>query len=292
MSTQRITEYLWDGANIVQHSQKTADGSVIQTIEYLYEPESFRPLAQVTHKANQDSQLHYIVTDHAGTPQELCSENGEVVWQGEQALWGHYQQKNTLPNHGVRENAQNDELYCDLRYQGQIEDRESGLYYNVNRYYDADSGQYLSPDPIGFAGGLRPQAYVFNPLEWVDPLGLTGCGSDAAKLRKNMLSDGQVEPDYPNSAHHIVMSNSTHPDVIATREHLSKYGVDINDSSNGVFLPTSTKVKEQYDLSSVPHSRVHTNKYKKEVRERIVNKYSALEIKSIAKSLSDGSFIF
>ncbi|WP_047691673.1 RHS repeat domain-containing protein, partial [Vibrio sp. ZOR0018] len=160
LSTQRITEYLWDGANIVQHSQKTADGSVIQEIEYLYEPESFRPLAQVTHKADQASQLHYIVTDHAGTPQELCSENGEVVWQGEQALWGHYQQQNTLPNHGFRENAQNDELYCDLRYQGQIEDRESGLYYNVNRYYDADSGQYLSPDPIGFAGGLRPQAYV------------------------------------------------------------------------------------------------------------------------------------
>ncbi|MBY7903855.1 RHS domain-containing protein, partial [Vibrio fluvialis] len=93
---------------------------------------------------------------HAGTPQELCSENGEVVWQGEQALWGHYQQQNALPNHGIREHAHNDELYCDLRYQGQIEDRESGLYYNVNRYYDADSGQYLSPDPIGFAGGLRP----------------------------------------------------------------------------------------------------------------------------------------
>ncbi|OXX62403.1 RHS repeat-associated core domain-containing protein, partial [Vibrio sp. V15_P4S5T153] len=92
----------------------------------------------------------------------------------EQVLWGHYQQRNTPPNHGFRENAQNDELYCDLRYQGQIEDRESGLYYNVNRYYDADSGQYLSPDPIGFAGGLRPQAYVFNPLDWVDPLGLAG----------------------------------------------------------------------------------------------------------------------
>ena len=47
----------------------TADGSAIQEIEYLYELESFRPLAQVTHKANQASQLHYIVTDHAGTPQ-------------------------------------------------------------------------------------------------------------------------------------------------------------------------------------------------------------------------------
>ncbi|WP_332399646.1 RHS domain-containing protein, partial [Vibrio metschnikovii] len=105
LSTQRITEYLWDGANIVQHSQKTADGSVHQTIEYLYEPKSFRPLAQVTHKANQASQLHYIVTDHAGTPQELCSENGEVVWQGEQALWGHYQQQHLLPYRGSREEA-------------------------------------------------------------------------------------------------------------------------------------------------------------------------------------------
>ncbi len=198
LSTQRITEYLWDGANIVQHSQKTADGSVIQEIEYLYEPETFRPLAQVTHKANQASQLHYIVTDHAGTPQELCSEKGDVVWQGEQALWGHYQQRNALPNHGFRENTQNDELYCDLRYQGQIEDRESGLYYNVNRYYDADSGQYLSSDPIGFAGGLRPQAYVFNPLEWVDPLGLAGCPKWVPKEvegRKVYQRDDLIDPN-------------------------------------------------------------------------------------------------
>ncbi|OJI58939.1 RHS repeat-associated core domain-containing protein [Vibrio vulnificus] len=196
LSTRRITEYLWDGANIVQHSQKTADGSVIQEIEYLYEPETFRPLAQVTHKADQASQLHYIVTDHAGTPQELCSENGDVVWQGEQALWGHYQKRNALPNHGFRENAQNDELYCDLRYQGQIEDRESGLYYNVNRYYDADSGQYLSPDPIGFAGGLRPQAYVFNPLDWVDPLGLAKCPKITKDSSGRIIQwDSEVSPE-------------------------------------------------------------------------------------------------
>ncbi len=186
---------MWDGANIVQHSQKTADGSVIQEIEYLYEPESFRPLAQVTHKANQASQLHYIVTDHSGTPQELCSENGDVVWQGEQALWGHYQQRNALPNHGFRENAHNDELYCDLRYQGQIEDRESGLYYNVNRYYDADSGQYLSPDPIGFAGGLRPQAYVVNPLDWVDPLGLTPLNQGGFSVY-GLFDQGATKPYY------------------------------------------------------------------------------------------------
>ncbi|MBI0432149.1 RHS repeat-associated core domain-containing protein, partial [Pectobacterium parmentieri] len=49
---------------------------------------------------------------------------------------------------------------------------ETGLYYNRHRYYDAESGQYLSPDPIGLLGGIRPQAYIHNPLTWIDPLGL------------------------------------------------------------------------------------------------------------------------
>ncbi|EHH2450148.1 RHS domain-containing protein [Vibrio vulnificus] len=257
LSTQRITEYLWDGANIVQHSQKTADGSVIQEIEYLYEPETFRPLAQVTHKANQASQLHYIVTDHAGTPQELCSENGEVVWQGEQALWGHYQQKNTLPNHGFRENAQNDELYCDLRYQGQIEDRESGLYYNVNRYYDADSGQYLSPDPIGFAGGLRPQAYVFNPLDWVDPLGLSGFFSaysfTAPSGNRHTVFQQEIDWDLPVNTRDGVKTN-----LDIALEGKSPFVV-----KNGKYSKVNLHHSKQnglgslYELSSETHQRYH-----------------------------------
>ncbi|MEI7265336.1 RHS repeat-associated core domain-containing protein, partial [Pectobacterium carotovorum] len=76
--------------------------------------------------------------------------------------------------------AANEEVYCELRYQGQLYDAETGLYYNRHRYYDAESGQYLSPDPIGLGGGIRPQGYVHNPLEWVDPLGLaeSGCSGD------------------------------------------------------------------------------------------------------------------
>ncbi|MDW6093942.1 RHS repeat-associated core domain-containing protein [Vibrio rhizosphaerae] len=130
------------------------------------------------HDSNRQD-LHYIVTDHAGAPQELVSEAGEIEWRGEQALWGKYQQQqfNLKIQRGYLEDAANEALTCDLRYQGQIEDRESGLYYNLNRYYAADSGQYLSPDLIGFAGGLRPQGYVHNPMEWVDPLGLMAFGS-------------------------------------------------------------------------------------------------------------------
>ncbi|MBN3053829.1 RHS repeat-associated core domain-containing protein, partial [Pectobacterium brasiliense] len=48
--------------------------------------------------------------------------------------------------------AANEEVYCELRYQGQLFDAETGLYYNRHRYYDAESGQYLSPDPIGLLG--------------------------------------------------------------------------------------------------------------------------------------------
>jgi RHS repeat-associated protein len=59
-----------------------------------------------------------------------------------------------------------------LRFQGQYEDGETGLYYNRFRYYDPEAALYLSPDPIGLNGGLRLYGYGANPVRWVDPLGL------------------------------------------------------------------------------------------------------------------------
>ncbi|MFM5006886.1 RHS repeat-associated core domain-containing protein [Aeromonas hydrophila] len=29
------------------------------------------------------------------------------------------------------------------------------MYYNRHRYFDPELGQYISPDPIGFAGGAE-----------------------------------------------------------------------------------------------------------------------------------------
>ena len=183
--------YLYDGAQVIQQTLKTANGEALQSTEYIYEPGSFRPVAQVdTNHTLAIEKLHYVVTDHAGTPRELCAEDGDIVWRGEQSLWHRHTQ--TLQSNVKRlfEDAANDPVHCDLRYQGQLEDKESGLYYNLNRYYDADSGQYLSSDPIGMAGGLRPQAYVHNPMEWVDPLGLTGHENS-----KNTLAEQMSESD-------------------------------------------------------------------------------------------------
>ncbi|MFZ4169057.1 RHS repeat-associated core domain-containing protein [Enterobacter ludwigii] len=170
-------DYRWDGDQLVGAQQWLADGSAARAVQWVYEPRSFRPLAQVE-KRGETTWLHYIVTDLTGTARELCSEEGEVHWRGEQGLWGRYKEsKKPVLKDLYPGDAANEEVNCDLRYPGQLYDAESGLYYNRYRYYDPELGQYLSPDPIGLAGGIRPQGYVHNPVEWIDPLGLAGCNA-------------------------------------------------------------------------------------------------------------------
>ncbi|MCS6726572.1 RHS repeat-associated core domain-containing protein [Proteus mirabilis] len=53
------------------------------------------------------------------------------------------------------------------------DDEESGLYYNRFRYYDKETGQYLSPDPIVLLGSVNPYGYVHNLVNFIDPFGLS-----------------------------------------------------------------------------------------------------------------------
>ncbi|RJE85363.1 RHS repeat-associated core domain-containing protein [Paracoccus onubensis] len=159
--------YQWEGDQLIAEAPMTADGMVAwdQARHWIYEPGSFRPLAQVDGET-----LHYVVTDHLGTPRELLSEDGtEVAWRAELGLWGELSELR-LPRRAANDDAPPTD--CPIRFQGQWYDAESGLHYNRFRYYDPDAMQYLSPDPIGLAGGVRPQGYVTDPNESVDPLGL------------------------------------------------------------------------------------------------------------------------
>ena len=47
------------------------------------------------------------------------------------------------------------EIKQPLRFQGQYEDGETGLFYNRYRYYDPDVARYVTQDPVGLLGGLR-----------------------------------------------------------------------------------------------------------------------------------------
>ncbi|HOI95809.1 MAG TPA: RHS repeat-associated core domain-containing protein, partial [Syntrophobacter fumaroxidans] len=71
-------------------------------------------------------------------------------------------------------------------------DAETGLHYNRHRYYDPKTGRYLTPDPIGLAGGINPYVYVGgDPVNRMDPLGLTDL---------NLLPPESDEFTYANAA--------------------------------------------------------------------------------------------
>jgi RHS repeat-associated protein len=155
------------------------------------------------------SLLYPIVCDHLGTPKELYNAQGECVWQAQHSLWGKLslvKSKSYNPTQAVIEQNAGSNDYkedldfqlpnhsCELRFAGQWFDAESGLHYNYNRYYDPNSGQYLSQDPIGLAGGFRTQAYVADPVHWVDPLGLAPCVATGKLDWSRVNHEGETAP--------------------------------------------------------------------------------------------------
>lgn len=175
-------DFLWDGDVI---ARETVNG---HAVDWFFEPASFRPLARLENGA-----LAYVVNDHLGTPKEVISERGALLWAADHDTWGSLRPKMlangttnaeddfwlTLSDDSVR--AQPDwhpnPTFCPIRFQGQWEDTETGLYQNRFRYYDPVSGQYSSRDPIGIFGGWRSQGYVDRPV----------CEFDADGLVKAMM---------------------------------------------------------------------------------------------------------
>jgi RHS repeat-associated protein len=48
----------------------------------------------------------------------------------------------------------------DLRFPGQIYDKETGLHYNYFRDYEPGTGRYVESDPIGLRCGVSTYSYV------------------------------------------------------------------------------------------------------------------------------------
>ena len=59
-----------------------------------------------------------------------------------------------------------------FRFSTKYQDDQSDYLYYGYRYYNPNTGRWLSRDPIGEAGGLNVYAFVVNdPLSFIDPLG-------------------------------------------------------------------------------------------------------------------------
>ncbi|HET9655786.1 MAG TPA: RHS repeat-associated core domain-containing protein, partial [Kineosporiaceae bacterium] len=193
------TTFTWDGAQLAETCHSTA-GAPDAVTTFDHHPHAFTPLTQRTRRRRPtrprdtpeptgqpplppapgpqgsdpsqdwyDEQFYGIVSDLVGTPTELLTPDGEIAWQARRTTWGAPLPEGPSDSPGGP--------FCPLLFPGQYHDPETGLAYNVFRYYDPTTARYTSPDPLGLAGGPNPAAYVSNPYHWIDPLGLTPYGA-------------------------------------------------------------------------------------------------------------------
>jgi len=186
--TDTTTIYHWDlQGHLIAETQKGGD----QHCDYLY-------LGDMLLATVQDgSELHFVHTDHLGSPLRLTDETGKIVWCADYTPFG---------TAIVDEDPDRDgkEVEMNLRFPGQYFDQETGLHYNWHRYYEPGTGRYLRADPLSlselqvfrrsavssdlvslitdslYSNGLSsPQSLnlynygLNNPCNLIDPFGLT-----------------------------------------------------------------------------------------------------------------------
>ncbi|MGY3912081.1 RHS repeat-associated core domain-containing protein [Aeromonas piscicola] len=162
--SEHVTEFLWQANNLIAESSYQLGDDKRRTDEqyrsFIYEPGSFKPLVQLEGEGTDTEVFHYQL-DHLGTPLALTRDNGATAWQVRYRAYGNVWREEIA------------DVATPLRFQGQYFDAETGLHYNRHRYYQPETGRFITPDPIGLAGGLNNYQYAPNPTGWVDPLGLT-----------------------------------------------------------------------------------------------------------------------
>src|SRR5690606_513311 len=225
----QTTEFLWQGERLI------AESGPAHYRSYVYEPGTFRPLALLQGEGETAEPFYYQL-DHLGTPQELTSAGGQILWSVKYRAYG------SLAKVEVAE------IDNPLRFQGQYFDAETGLHYNRHRYYNPGTGSFLTPDPIKLAGGLNNYQYVPNPTGWVDPLGLasgrTNCPPGAVTggtWKYNPEVDADLRPSDGDSYQHMKLGVDeafSRTGVPRDEFTVTKWGKD----RNGKTFPTEWRV--------------------------------------------------
>jgi RHS repeat-associated protein len=112
------------------------------------------------------AQMYFIHPDHLNTPRSVTDRAGNEVWRWDQTEpFGDMPPNDNPLGFGPFD--------MPLRFPGQYADKETGLYYNYSRDFDATLGRYVQSDPFGLGAGVNTYLYVkADPLRRVDRLGL------------------------------------------------------------------------------------------------------------------------
>ncbi|GAB3721674.1 RHS repeat-associated core domain-containing protein [Amycolatopsis oliviviridis] len=151
-------DFTWDGNDLVE-ARHTFGGVPVETLTWIHHPYGNRVVAQARTSPDGRTEVTAVITDEIGTPTELVGLDNGRVSPVRTSVWG-------LVAAGARPETP-------LRFPGQFHDAETGLYFNVFRYYDPANARYISPDPLGLTPAPNPETYVDDPFLEADPLGLT-----------------------------------------------------------------------------------------------------------------------
>ena len=206
------TRFVWEGYRLLQEIHDDTP------LTYVYSDSlSYEPLARID--GMESPEIFWFHCAANGTPELLTDVEGQKTWEGVNSPWGKLLRESNQRIPVVEQN---------LRMQGQYLDRETGLHYNLFRYYDPDSGRFTQQDPIGLAGGINLYQYAPNALGWVDPLGLSRCSVDktpitrnsARKLLRSRGLNKQIQHDTINSFDGQIYASRGKPgDVFTITEH-------------------------------------------------------------------------
>jgi RHS repeat-associated protein len=105
----------------------------------------------------------WALTDHLGSVRDLVNDAGVLE---------NHKSYDSFGRVIAETNAAEDTAFG---FTGRFFDDDTGLQNNLNRWYDASVGRWISEDPIGFAAGdVNLYRYVGNmPTGYVDPSGLS-----------------------------------------------------------------------------------------------------------------------
>ncbi|MFO0547056.1 MAG: DUF6531 domain-containing protein [Polyangiaceae bacterium] len=156
--SRRTVQFLWD-VDVLCEEVDSARPPGSNKRLHVHEPGSFAPLLQM-----EDGQVFGVVNDHLGTPKELVDERGRVAWRASHSAWGDVVDST--------KDAGAPTVASPFRLLGQYHDEETGLAYTRFRYFEAATGRWLSPDPLGLLGGANLLGFDGAPSRVTDPLGL------------------------------------------------------------------------------------------------------------------------
>ena len=114
--------------------------------------------------------------------------HGNLLWYGEYTAWGRLKK-----DERVYRNA-----HQPFRLQNQYFDEETGLHYNLMRYYEAETGRFINQDPIGLLGGENLYAFAPNAQAWVDVWGLEGVNINLFPSNEAIHTYAQRVKNKPN----------------------------------------------------------------------------------------------